>query len=110
MLFSFLKKLLDNASENEERLRLKRSYEMPFFVGIGRDTFAYYENGRSIKIFVERKKTDGELFYESTPHSMHWRDTGEAVSLPKEADVAERFCAYFRATGGRDQRDSGMVV
>ncbi len=86
-------KLLNLLFSYMEQRRLRRSFEAPFIEGSGRDSYQYYENGRSVEIYAEMML--GDIKRRIHRQNLKWSDNGEALSAAKQDEVISKFCEYL---------------
>ena len=85
--------LLDALFSYKERRRLRRSFETSFIAGTGRDSYNYYENGRSVEIYAEMMR--GDIARRIHRQNLKWSDNGEILTATKQAEVMAKLCEYF---------------
>jgi hypothetical protein len=76
-----------------EKRRLRRSLAAPFIAGVGRDSFRYYEAGRSLEINAELML--GDIERRIYRKDLKWNDSGELLSATKQAEIMSKLCEYF---------------
>jgi hypothetical protein len=76
-----------------EKRRLRRSFGASFIAGTGRDSYQYYENGRSVEIYAEMML--GHTTRRIHRQNLKWSDNGEALTATQQAEVLSRFCEYL---------------
>lgn len=76
-----------------EKRRLRRSFKAPFITGTGRDSYCYYENGRSVEIHAEMIL--GRVTRRTYNQKLKWTDNDEILDTAKQAEVLSKFCAYL---------------
>ncbi|HVU16112.1 MAG TPA: hypothetical protein VHD32_04270 [Candidatus Didemnitutus sp.] len=80
-----------------ERRRLLRSHGAPFIAGSGRDSFRFYQDGRSVEIHAELilGKVERRIF----PQALKWSDNQEELMPAKHDEVIQNLCEYFDRKG-----------
>jgi len=86
-------RLLEIISSYVEKRRLRRSFETPFIAGTGRDSYQYYENGRSVEIYVEMMS--GPIMGRIHRQNLKWSDNGDILPVTKKAEVLSKLCEYL---------------
>jgi hypothetical protein len=83
---------LEALFRGRERKRLARSHERPFFAG-GRDSFTYYERGRTVDVHAEFVGNERRIYHQS---AMRWSD-GVDLSGEERKRVVSELCTYLTA-------------
>jgi len=69
---------------------LNRSFAAAFVAGTGRDSNQYYENGRSIEIYVEMMSAP--IMARIHRQNLKWNDGSEILPATKQAEVLSKLC------------------
>ena len=77
-----------------EKRRLHESFQSPFFYG-GRDSFTYYENGRSVTLWAELLAGRDYQRMVARDPILKWNDTGKTLTQEEKRKVLQKFFDYF---------------
>jgi hypothetical protein len=92
--------MLNKISSFFEKRRLQKSFAKLFVRAYGRDTFRYYENGRSVNVNAELMTGStgiDRVIYHQCP--LKWNDTGQALTTEEREKVFQKVVAYFDEAG-----------
>jgi len=79
-----------------EKRRLRKSFTKPFVRAYGRDTFRYYEHGRSVNLNAELMTGStgvDRVIYRQCP--LNWNDTSEALTSEESERAYQILVEHF---------------
>ena len=88
-------RILDALLAYKEKRRLSRSLLSPITRPYRRDSFRYYENGRSVTIYAEMMFGQIHRVIDRSS-SLKWSDTQSELTAPERERVFESLLEYFK--------------
>ena len=79
-----------------EKRRLAKSFAGPFVRAYGRDTFRYYQDGRSVDLNAELMTGStgiDRVIYKENP--LKWNDTTEALTVEERERAYQELIGHF---------------
>ena len=87
--------ILDALLAYKEKRRLSRSLVSPIIRPYRRDSFRYYENGRSVTIYAEMMFGQFHRVIDRSC-SLKWNDTQTELMVPEREKIFASLLEYFR--------------
>ena len=85
---------LDQLESFCKKRRLRKSFQFPFFLG-SRDSFTFYENGRSVTIWAELLANREYQRMVARDPILKWDDNGKILTQEEKQKVLQKFYEYL---------------